>query len=268
MSCKHEAEFRPLKQGGPGEGSTVADKKNVRGESSFRTFLKAEKEKTRGLDTAARIRYVLDYYWIPLLGLFCALFLVCYIGYRAFFVPKDYWFYGMFANTGADAGNGSQLWHDFKEYAGYDTKQKKLEFNASSWFDPSLPGGTNNSYYQAFVALAESGELDVVTLPEDALTALGSSGRLLDLTGEECGTIFRRYADRLVYCDPYDEEYSDEPVPVGIDLSDSLLVTEYGLYEESCVLGISAWSSRIEDVETFLEFVLPAADGKESEWED
>lgn len=220
--------------------------------------LAREKEKLRGLTLPEKIQYILDYYWLWILGTGCAVFLICFIIFRIFFVPKDYWFYGMFANTAAEAGNGSALWRDFTEYAGYDTKEKKVELNATSWFDPSIPGGTNNSYFQAFVALAESGDLDVVTLPEEALKALGSSGRLLDLSApEKCENIYQKYADRLVYCDPYDEDYAGTAVPVGIDLSDSLLVTKYGLYEESCVLGICAWTGRMDSVETFLEFALP-----------
>ena len=236
-------------------------------------MLAREKEKLRCLTTPEKIQYILDYYWLWILGTGCAVLLICFIIYRAFFVPKDYWFYGMFVNTAADAGNGSALWRDFTEYAAYDTKEKKVELNASSWFDPSISGGTNNSYYQAFVALAESGDLDVVTLPKEALRALGSSGRLLDLSSEKCEIIFQTYGDRLVCSDPFDEDYAGAPVPVGIDLSDSLLVTKYGLYKESCVLGICAWTGRIDSVETFLRFVLPQDQnriimGKDNVWED
>ena len=59
-----------------------------------------------------------------------------------------------------------------------------------------------------------------------------------------------------MYCIPYDEEYSTEPVPVGIDLSDSSLVTKYHIYEDDCVLGISAYTQRLDAVEQFLAFVL------------
>ena len=56
------------------------------------------------------------------------------------------------------------------------------------------------------------------------------------------------------------EEYFADPVPVGIDISDSLLVTKYHLYEEDCVLGISAYTQRPESALTFLEFVLQEAE--------
>ncbi len=219
-------------------------------------FRLSEKEKIKDLTLRQKLQYILDYYWLWILGIGIALFLIIYMVYRAGFAVKDYWFYAVFANTMENGGNHSPLWEDYVSYAGYDTRQKNVEMNASSYFDPSVSGGTNNSYYQAFVALTESGALDVVVLGEEGLKAVGSSGRLLDLRDEKCGSILEDYADRIVYCIPYDEEYSRDPVPVGIDLSDSLLVTRYHLYPDDCVLGISAYTQRPESAATFLKFVL------------
>ena len=128
--------------------------------------------------------------------------------------------------------------------------------NSASWFDPTVQGGTNNSYYQAFVALSESGDLDVLVMGKDGLAGIGRSGRLLDLNDEKCAGIRSKYGERIVTCEPYDEEYSTEPVPVGIDVSDSLLVTKYHLYDGDCVLGINAYTERLESVEMFLEFIF------------
>ncbi len=203
-----------------------------------------------------KIGYILGYYWLWILGILCGVLLIGYMICRANFAVKDYWFYGMFANTMEDGGNGSPLWRDFVAYAGFDADEKKVEMNAASYFDPSISGGTNNSYYQAFVALVESGDLDVVVMGRDSLEAVGRSGRLLDLEDERCASLLEVYRDRLVYCEPYDEEYSTRPVPVGIDISDSLLAEKYHLYSGDCVLGISAYSNRMESVRLFLEFVL------------
>ena len=203
-----------------------------------------------------KCRYILDYYRLWILGIACAVFLVGYTVYRAGFTVKDYWFYAMFANTMEDGGTGSQLWKDYVEWSGFDTRQKKVEMNAASYFDPSVSGGTNNNYYQAFVALVESGDLDVVVLGKEGLRGIGSSGRLLDLRDPRCSDLLERYADRIVSCIPYDEEYSKQEVPVGIDLSDSLLVTKYHLYPDDCVLGISAYTKRLETAEQFLDFIL------------
>ena len=227
------------------------------GISRFLSWLRAwyisEKEKLKDKTTRQKIQYIIQYYWIWILGIGFGLYFLCFWFYRANFVPKEYWLYGIFANT---MENGQELWNDYEAYAGYNLKEKNLLFNASSWFDPSKAGGTNNSYFQSFVAVTEAGTLDFVTMEEEGLTALGSSGRLLDLASDIAGDHFTSYEDRFVYALPYDEEYSTEPVPVGIDLSDSLLVTKYHLYDESCVLGVGAYSSNLDNLEMFLSFAL------------
>ena len=215
-----------------------------------------EKDKIKDMTARQKADYIARYYWLWILGIASAVVIIGYVIYRANFALKDYWFYGMCANTMEDGGNGSDLWKDFVAYAGYDTSVKKVEMNARSYFDPSKSGGTNNSYFEAFVALVESGDLDVLVMGEEGLKGIGASGRLKDLSDETCRDLVKQYEDRFVYCIPYDEEYSDDPVPVGIDISDSLLVTRYHLYEKDCVLGIGAYTTRMDSALTFLRFVL------------
>lgn len=159
------------------------------------------------------------------------------------------------ANTYAEVGNGSELWDGYVEYTGYDTKQKNVEFNCQSYFDyeKSLIG---NSYFEAFVAYTDAGTLDAVTMEKASLIALGKSGRLMDLDSEVCSSIKEKYGDRFVYCEAYGKEYSDEPIAVGIDISDSLLMKKYNMYKDSCVLGIGAKSSHIDAVEKFLDYIF------------
>ena len=237
----------------------------------FKAHFESEKEKTAYLDLKGKIRYVLNYYWLWILGILGGLYLVCYILFHAFFTVKDYWFYAIYVNTTAPAGNGSQLWEDFTDYAGFDTSRKKVEMNAATFFDPTIKGGTNNSYYQKYVAVTEAEELDVLVMGTEGLQEIGSSGRLLDLNSPKAASIISKYSDRLIYCVPNDEEYlmEEEPfteeiraggtagkVPIGIDISDSLLVKKYHLYDSSCALGISAYTRRPDSAELFLDFIL------------
>ena len=77
----------------------------------------------------------------------------------------------------------------------------------------------------------------------------------MDLQDERCKSIYEKYKDRLIYTIPYDTEYSKDPVPVGIDISDSILMSKYHIYTEGCALGIGAQSSNIEAVQRFLEYI-------------
>ena len=227
--------------------------------------LRSEREKISYLSRREKLSYILEYYWIWIVGIIAAVSFLIFFTYRMFFVSKDYWFYAIYANTTADAGERSALWYDFADYEGFDLKEKSMVMNAASYFDPSVRGGTVNSYFQSFVAVTEGGDLDVLTMGKEGITKIGESGRLADLNQPEYQKFREKYGDRFVYCIPYDEEYSTEPVPVAIDVSDSLLVTKYHLYEGDCCLGIGAYTKRPETVEHFLEFIFAEDKGTESE---
>ena len=94
-------------------------------------------------------------------------------------------------------------------------------------------------------------------MASDSLQALGQSGRLFDLNDEKCAELKKLYADRFVYYTPVDENgKKQQPIPVGIDISDSRLVTEYHVYSGSCALGVGAQSKNIKEVGDFLRFIF------------
>ena len=216
-----------------------------------------EKEKLKRLPFKEKLRYIWTYFWIPIVAILFVLVFGTFLIVRISTNIPDNWLMVTFANTTAQAGTGSQLWEDFTEHTGYDLKQKKVEFNAESYFDYLKDQAKGNAYYNAFVTLADVGELDAITMESASLAALGQSGRLFDLNDEKCADLKAKYADRFVYYTPTDENGKElDPIPVGIDISDSLLVTKYHLYVDSCALGVGAHSENIKEVGDFLSFVL------------
>ncbi len=219
-----------------------------------------EKEKIKRLPFKEAVRYIWMYFWIPIVAI------VLVIGFGTFLIVRiatnipDNWLSVTFANTNANVGNDSALWKDFTETAGYDLSEKKVEFNAASYFDYLQNQARGNAYYNAFVTLVDAGELDAITMEKDSLAALGQSGRLLDLNDERAASIKAKYADRFIWYQPFDDEGNPQAqIPVGIDLSDSVLMTEYHLYPDNCALGVGATSENLEEVETFIGYVLGEA---------
>lgn len=212
--------------------------------------------KIKALPFKEKIQYIWMYFKIPIIVAFFV------IGFGTFLIVRiatnipDNWLTVTFANTTARAGTGSEIWKDFTEYAGYDLKQKKVEFNAESYFDYLQNQARGNAYYNAFVSLADAGEIDAITMSKDSLAALGQSGRLFDLNDEACASLKEKYADRFIYYTPVNDEEHTAPIPVGIDVSDSLLVTKYQVYSGDCALGVGAHSENIKEVEDFLRFIL------------
>ncbi len=224
----------------------------------LKNYLSEEKKKLSGYSRREKLEYVWQYYYLWIIGAVCLVWFLNFAVYRYFFVPRDNWFLAVFTNTYSDVGNRSELWQDFVDFSGYDVTEKKVEFNNNSFFDLTKTGGSVNKYYEAFVAFADSGELDVVVMErEQQLAAVGATGRLKDLDRRECRAIRERYADRLVYAEPNDEEYGAERVAVGIDVRDSLLMSKYRVYGgETCVLGIGAKSENLKAIEAFLAFIF------------
>jgi hypothetical protein len=223
----------------------------------LKIYFAKEKEKLRNLPSfRAKAEYIWQYYNLWIIGILCGVSILGFVVYRYNTALKENWFFITFTNTYAEVGNKSELWDGYVEYTGFDTSQKNVEFNNISYFDCATGNDTGNEYYEVFVAHVEAGTLDAVTMEVESLVALGSSGRLLDLNDEKCADILEKYGDRLIYCTPYDEEYGDDQVPVGIDISDSILMTKYNLYPDSCALGIGAYSEHLDAVEQFLDYIF------------
>ena len=217
----------------------------------LKSWYREEREKLRGLHGREKVEYIWTYYKLWIIGVAVFLAITVFLIVRISTNIEGHWLYGMYANTFADAGTGSPLWEDFTQYADLDLKQKKVEFNAEVYFDFLKNQAKGNDYYNAFVALADGGVLDFITMAPDSLAALAESGRLLDLRLEPEQTLYQRYTDRLIWF-----QGMEGPVPVGVDLSDSLLVTKYGVYSEGCALGVGAKSENLDVIALFLEFLL------------
>lgn len=221
----------------------------------LKSYFENEKKKISALTPGQKIFYVIEYYWLWIGAVFFALFFAGYLIHNMFFRIHENWFYILFTNIMPEESVIREIQEDYAAYAGYDLSEKNVVIGASSYFDASVSGGTNNTYYQVFTAAVEAGDLDAVIMEEDNLKAVGASGILLDLSSGEYADLFAPYEDRFVYTVPYDESYSTSPVPVGIDISSSLLSEKYHLYEEGCVLGAGNHMGHPEALKAFLEFI-------------
>lgn len=220
----------------------------------LKEYFQRETEKIRELSTKEKAEYIWQYYKLWIIGIIAAVsFLVFCIVHRLT-VPVDNWFYVTFANTYAEVTEGSELWEGYVDYAGFDTSEKNVFFNNNCYFDPFSTG--YNEYFTYFVAYVEAGTLDVVTMESEDLAELGRYGRLLDLSSEKADGLAEKYADRLIYAIPDNEEDGTEPIPVGIDLSDTCLMTKYHLYENSCAVGLSVNAPHMDAIELFLDYII------------
>lgn len=224
----------------------------------FRQMLRADREKLSGAPTKEVALYIWDYYRIPIIALLALLAFAGYALYVQVTVPEDIWFYACFANTYENYGQGSNFYTGLADYAGYDLKEKQLIINCSIYCNPSKYS-IGNTYYQSLVTLIDAGALDVVVMGREDIEALGSTGRLLDLSSEKGEGLAERWRDRLTYVTPSDTAtFGDEPLPVGIDLTGSRVVGEYAAYAGDAWLGVSANARHVDRVQVFLDYLFRA----------
>ena len=223
---------------------------------SFREWWKEERAKLSEMSFKKAVKYIWQYYWIFILGIIGIVWLAVFAVNRLITGVPEYWLYASLANSTVSSANVSRLRDDFAAYTGWDMKEKRIELSTSMYFDYNRNQARGNEYYNTFVALTDSGTLDLITMYPEQLAPLGESGRLLDWNLESCDALREKYADRLIWYQPPEDAEVTKPVPVGIDISGSLLVTKYGIYPDSAALGIAAGTTRLDAVELFIDFIL------------
>ena len=223
---------------------------------TFREWLTEERAKLSAMTIREAIRYIWQYYYIFILGFAGLVWFLIYLFTHVLAGAPDYRIYAVFANSTSNVRNGSRIWRDFVLSSGYDPDEKQIEFSSNMYFDYNRNQARGNEYYNSFIALTDAGTLDLITMMPEQLAPLGQSGRLLDWNLERCNVLREKYADRLIWYEPPEDAEETDPVPVGIDISDSLLISEYKIYPETCALGIGAESTRLDAVGKFIEFIL------------
>lgn len=218
-------------------------------------WMRDEVQKIKAIPPPKRWSYIWEYYKLWIIAILTGVLLLFWGIHHYATTNAENWFFACFANTQADLGDGSEFWSDYAAYAGYDLDEKNLLFHAQCYFDPT--GNTfGNGYYQMLIAYMDSGDLDVLVMEKDRLQAFGSSGRLMNLEDERMQTVFERYGDRLVYCEPQKDHNDSTLVPIGIDLSGTVLTGENGAYGNDAVLGVNALAPHLDQIEVFLAYLF------------
>lgn len=202
---------------------------------------------------------------------------------------KDYCFYAMIVN--ASLLNGTAMSEDFGQYAGLDTEKYECAIDTNSTETVNATGGDSDMATSTiFMAMLQSAELncavfDSINFGKNAkgecfidlsefLSAedverfneyfyyidMAEVRRINDSTDIEMpdysltGTFEEESADAEAHMDPSTME---DPVPVGIVISDSCLVKKtYAYHDNVPVFGIAANCSKPEETVKFLHYLF------------
>ena len=222
---------------------------------SLPQWYRDEREKLSEYSLRGKLKYIWQYYRLWIIGIGFVVGFAAYAIWNYVTVPGDIHFYGIFSNTYAQLGPGTDFYNGFVEAAGYDLSTGVVEIDCANYCKPS-GRVTGNAYYEKLISMLDGHVDDVWISQAEDIAAVGEAGRLLDLNSDAAAPIREKYGDRFVYCTPLDESYSDEPVPVGIDLSGTALVGEYSAYPSGAVLAVNAYTTRLDQVPVFLDYLF------------
>jgi hypothetical protein len=202
-----------------------------------------------------KVGYIWDYYKLWLIGAVVAVGLLVYFLSLYRNGSDDVVFKAAFVNFYDDVSDSSDFALGFKEYLeGHDSGsgiEGVIEFDNNMFFNLNKNSDYYSSYYQKLIAYLESGTLDCVICGYDNLMGIGQGGRFIDLSDERIKSVYDMYSDRIVYISTEEGD-----IPIGIDISDSPVLSGMNGYGESCYLAFSANSAHFDKGKLFLEYLL------------
>jgi hypothetical protein len=165
---------------------------------------------------------------------------------------RENYVYILYVNTFAQLGEQSDFWNGYVEQSKANPKTQNIIFDTENYFDMTQKSVMGNHYFEKMIVLIDSGTMDAIVMEPEQLSLLGESGRLIDLNDQKTQRLLERYVDRLITIS-YTDETGTRDIPIGIDLSGSLLTAE--AYTQ-CAIGLSATVQHTDAVVEFLDYVL------------
>ncbi len=235
------------------------------------------REKLKEQPLKKRISYIWYYYkWFILGGI--ALVAVIIGTVHGFLTRTENVLYGVVLNA-VTHGDDMALIEDFSEYAQIDTKEYDVQLNDTLIITDQSDETTVNSS-QTIMIYMSAEQLDVLVMDENCFNKLAYNEIYMDLrtclSEEELAALDGRlfYIDQATLDaineridanetpdiiktpDPFKPEEMEDPIPVGIDISDCKKLTDVYYYKEDVAfLGIAYNTNHIDMVKTFLTYI-------------
>lgn len=231
------------------------DKKNEteREYQGVRDEIRQQHLKMKEMSLKGKITYFLDYYK------FHTIIVIIAIAVIAGFVhdivsSKDYCFNAMMLNVGSNQISSTGLSDSFSDYADFDTEKYQCYIDTSSTFSLHASSQFDMVTSQKIFAMRETGDLDCFVMDTEIFDHYALNGLFADLHACFTEEELEKYKDYLYYIDSSELE---QPVLVGIILSDSPFIKETHAYSETVpIFGIVNTSQRIDTCKKYLDYLF------------
>ena len=233
-----------------------------------------ELEKLKTLHGPQKIRYIWDYYKLPIVVLCILLYILGYSLY-GHFTHKEKILYTALVNVSASDSLTEQLSTGFLDSLDQDTSKTTMQLYTGLY----LTDDETNPYHEytyasrmKILASIDGKQLDVVLMNKEAFDAFSQNGYLCDLEellSSEDVDLYNRLKPHLVTNTVILEDNSTdlqldpsityqavtEEHPFGLDLSQKSMISDAG-FSDIVYLGIIANSPRTEEAIDYVRYLL------------
>ena len=233
-----------------------------------------ELEKLKTLHGPQKIRYIWDYYKLPIVVLCILLYILGYSLY-GHFTHKEKILYTALVNVSASDSLTEQLSTGFLDSLDQDTSKTTMQLYTGLY----LTDDETNPYHEytyasrmKILASIDGKQLDVVLMNKEAFDAFSQNGYLCDLEellSSEDVDLYHRLKPHLVTNTVILEDNSTdlqlypsityqavtEEHPFGLDLSQTSMISNAG-FSDIVYLGIIANSPRTEEAIDYVRYLL------------
>ncbi|MCI6091670.1 hypothetical protein MR781_03790 [bacterium] len=233
-----------------------------------------ELEKLKTLHGPQKIRYIWDYYKLPIVVLCILLYILGYSLY-GHFTHKEKILYTALVNVSASDSLTEQLSTGFLDSLDQDTSKTTMQLYTGLY----LTDDETNPYHEytyasrmKILASIDGKQLDVVLMNKEAFDAFSQNGYLCDLEellSSEDVDLYNRLKPHLVTNTVILEDNSTdlqldpsityqavtEEHPFGLDLSQTSMISDAG-FSDIVYLGIIANSPRTEEAIDYVRYLL------------
>lgn len=241
--------------------------------------------KTRDMTKKGKLEYFWYYYKVhTIAGLFILIMAVSLIHDMA--TSKDFILNCIMANS--FQLNSETLENTFAEYAGLDLNEYDCYIDTSTTLSLTTYDQYNMAAVQKIMAQMQSRDLDAIVFNSEIFNNYSLNGMFLDLRTVMTEQELEKYQDQLYYVDQAEidrkseeamepdtltemaeidveadtllhrhPEDMQEPIPIGVFLTDSPFIAQSGSYHTSLqpVFGIVSTTQRAEVAKQYLDFL-------------
>ena len=233
-----------------------------------------ELEKLKTLHGPQKIRYIWDYYKLPIVVLCILLYILGYSLY-GHFTHKEKILYTALVNVSASDSLTEQLSTGFLDSLDQDTSKTTMQLYTGLYLTDDETNPFHEYTYASrmkILASIDGKQLDVVLMNKEAFDAFSQNGYLCDLEellSSEDVDLYNRLKPHLVTNTVILEDNSTdlqldpsityqavtEEHPFGLDLSQTSMISDAG-FSDIVYLGIIANSPRTEEAIDYVRYLL------------